>query len=176
MTKEEILKKIDEKVATKQDLFLYYGIKNEESLEFALEEKFKVVTESGDFLSSTFPFIYEARKQEVYNPIQEMYIYYVMVLKGLYNVDSDELKILAGTIGAFKAVMLLSKILDQKEEVIFFKKLLKEYVERVENVYFKLNQILASINKILTDFNPEQLEKFSGDLQKALGNLKLDNN
>jgi len=176
MTKEEILKKIDEKLATKEDLFLYYGIKNEQSIEFALEEKFKTVNQSGDFLSSTFPFIYEARKQEVYNPIQEKYIFYVMILKGLYDMDSDELKILAGTIGAFKTIMLLSKILDQKEEVIFFNQLLKQYIEKVESVYFKLNQILTSVNKILTDFSPEQLERFSGDLQKALGNLKLDNN
>lgn len=175
MIKEEILKKVDEKIATKEDLFLYYGIRNEEAIEFALDEKLKTITQSGDFLSSTFSFIYEARKQEMYNPIQEMYIYYVMLLKGLYDIDSDELKILTGTIGAFKTIILLSKILDQKEEVIFFKKMFTQYVERIENVYFKLNEILTSFNKILTEFNPEQLEKFSGELQKALGNLKLEN-
>jgi DNA repair ATPase RecN len=88
-------------------------------------------------------------------------------------MDSDELKILAATIGAFKTVMLLDKILENKDEVLFFKKMYKQYVERIENIYIKLNDILASINKILTDFDPKQLEGFSEDLKKAIDNLNI---
>jgi hypothetical protein len=173
MTKKEILEKIEAKQAGKEDLLKYYQIKSEEQLEFALEEKLRVVTQSGDFLNSAFKFIYETREKQTYNPIEESYVFYAMLLQGLYAIDSDELKILAATIGAFKTVMLLDKILENKDEVLFFKKMYKQYVERIENIYIKLNDILASINKILTDFDPKQLEGFSEDLKKAIDNLNI---
>jgi hypothetical protein len=173
MTKKEILEKIDAKQAGKEDLLKYYEIKNEEQLEFALEEKLRVITQSGDFLNSAFKFIYETRQKQTYNPIEESYVFYAMLLQGLYGIDSDELKILAATIGAFKTVMLLDKILENKDEVLFFKKMYKQYVERIENIYIKLNDILGSINKILTDFDPKQLEGFSEDLKKAIDNLNI---
>jgi hypothetical protein len=173
MTKKEILEKIDAKQAGKEDLLKYYEIKNEDQLEFALEEKLRVITQSGDFLNSAFKFIYETRERQIYNPIEESYVFYAMLLQGLYGIDSEELKILAATIGAFKTVMLLDKILENKNEVLFFKKMYKQYVERIENIYIKLNDILASINKILTDFDPKQLEGFSEDLKKAIDNLNI---
>ena len=173
MTKQEILNKIDNKQASKEDLLKYYQIKNEEQLEFALEEKLRIITQSGDFLNSAFKFIYETRQKQNYNPIEELYVFYAMILQALYNLDSDELKILAATLGAFKTVMLLDRILENKDEVVFFKKMYKQYVEKIESVYIKLNDILASVNKILNDFDPKQLEKFSGDLQKALNNLEV---
>jgi hypothetical protein len=174
MNREELIQKIENKAFTQQDLLVYYGVKTVEALEFALEEKFKEVTQTGDFLNSGFRYVYESRKANEYNPIEEKYIFYAMVLQGLYNIGSDEIRIIAAGIGAFKTVMLLDKILGQKEEVIFFEKMYQKYVQRIENVYLKLNDILGSLNKVLNDFNPEQLEKFSGELQKALGNLKLD--
>jgi Na+/glutamate symporter len=174
MNKQEILNKIDNKQATIGDLLNYYEIKNEEQLEFALAEKLKQVNQSGDFLNSAFKFIYETRKKETYNPIEETYVFYAMVLQGLYGIDSDEIKILAATIGAFKTVMLLEIILENKNEVLFFKKMYKQYIEKIENVYLKLNDILASVNKILTDFDPKQLEGFSEDLKKAIGNLNIE--
>jgi hypothetical protein len=173
MTKKEILEKIDAKQAGKEDLLKYYEIKNEDQLEFALEEKLRVITQSGDFLNSAFKFIYETRQKQIYNPIEESYLFYAMLLQGLYGMDSDELKILAATIGAFKTVMLLDKILENKDEVLFFKKMYKQYVEKIENIYIKLNDILGSINKILIDFDPKQLEGFSEDLKKAIDNLNI---
>jgi DNA repair ATPase RecN len=173
MTKQEILEKVDAKQVTKEDLLKYYQIKKDEQLEFALEEKLRIVTQSGDFLNSAFKFIYETRQRENYNPIEESYVFYAMILQGLYGIDSDELKILAATIGAFKTVMLLDKILQNKDEVLFFKNMYKQYVEKIENVYIQLNKILNSLNKILTDFDPKQLEGFSKDLEKAIGNLNI---
>jgi hypothetical protein len=173
MTKEEILNKIDAKQAGKEDLLKYYEIKNEDQLEFALAEKLKEVNQSGDFLNSAFKFIYETRKKEVYNPIEEAYVFHAMILQGLYGIDSDELKILAATIGAFKTVMILDDLLDNKPEVLFFKKMYKQYVEKIESIYIKLNDILTSVNKVLTDFDPKQLEGFSKDLEKAISNLNI---
>jgi ERCC4-related helicase len=174
MNKEQAIQKIENKTFLQEDLLAYYQIKTVEALEFALEEKFKQVTQTGDFLNSAFKYVYDSRKVDQYNPIEEKYIFYAMILQGLYNLDSDEIRIIAAGIGAFKTVMLLDKILGQKEEVVFFEHMYKKYIERIENVYLKLNDILGSLNKFLNDFNPEQLEKFSGELQKALGNLKLD--
>jgi hypothetical protein len=174
MNTEEILQKVENNTFKEKDLLDYYGIKSIEALEFALDEKFKAVTQKGDFLNSAFKYIYNVRKDADYNPIEEKYFFYAMVLQGLYNIGTEEIRILAAGIGAFKAVIILEKVLGQKEEVLFFEKMYKAYVEKTESIYLKLNDILVSINKVLNDFNPEQLEKFSGELQKALSNLKLD--
>ena len=174
MNTEEILQKVENKTFEEKDLLAYYQIKTIDALEFALDEKFKVVTQKGDFLNSAFKYVYNVRKDNEYNPIEEKYFFYAMVLQGLYNIGTEEIRILAAGIGAFKTVMILEKILGQKEEVLFFEKMYRAYVEKTESIYLKLNEILGSFNKILNDYNPEQLEKFSGELQKALSNLKLD--
>jgi hypothetical protein len=173
MTIQEILQKVDNKTAAKKDLFEYYGVKNEEALQFAFEEKFKEPKLNGDYLNSTFEFIYEVRQKEKYNPIEEAYVYYAMILKALYDLDSDELKVIASILGAFKTVMLLEKILINKEEVVFFEKMYKKYLEKTENIYIKLNQILGSVNKLINDFDPKQLEKFSMELQSAINGLDI---
>jgi hypothetical protein len=173
MTKEEILQKAEQKTITQEDLLEYYKIKNLDALEFALEERFKEITQTGDFLNSAFKYIYSAREQEEYNPIQEKYFFYVMVAQGFYAFGAEDFRIIASVIGVFQTVMLMERILDQKSEVQYFGRMYKQYVEKIESIYLKLNQILLSVNKILQDFHPEQLQKFAGELETALKNLDI---
>jgi hypothetical protein len=174
MTKEQVLQKIEEKIFTEKDLMEYYQIKSLDALEFALEEKFKVVTKKGDFLNSAFSYIYTNRIQQDYNPIQERYFFYAMVLQGLYGIDSDEITIIAYIIGAFKTVMLLEKLLEKKEEVIFFQKLYNQYIEKTESVYLKLNELLSIVNNIFKDFKVDDLEKYTLELRKAVDKIAVE--
>jgi ERCC4-related helicase len=174
MTKEEILQKAENKTIKEKDLLDYYKIKNIESLEFALEETFKEVTQTGDFLNAAFKYIYNSRLSKDYNPIEEKYFFYAMVVQGFYNFAAEEIRIIASVIGAFQTVMLLERLLENKQEVVFFTKMYKQYVEKIESPYLKLNEILSSVNKVLVDFSPEKLEKFSEDLKVALEKLQTE--
>jgi ERCC4-related helicase len=174
MTKEEILQKTEDKTVTQKDLLDYYKIKNIESLEFALQETFKEITQTGDFLNAAFKYIYNSRLSKDYNPIEEKYFFYAMVAQGFYNFPAEEIRIIASVIGAFQTVILLERLLENKEEVLFFTKMYKQYVEKIESPYLKLNEILDSVNKALADFSPEKLQKFSEDLKGALEKLQTE--
>jgi hypothetical protein len=97
-----------------------------------------------------------------------------MVVQGFYNFAAEEIRIIASVIGAFQTVMLLERLLENKQEVVFFTKMYKQYVEKIESPYLKLNEILSSVNKVLVDFSPEKLEKFSEDLKVALEKLQTE--
>jgi hypothetical protein len=172
MTLKELTAKIEEKTATKKDLFEFYQIKNEEVLLFALEEKMKDVKQNSDLLNTSFTFIYEARKKKEFNPLEELYFFYAVLVKALYNIDSDEVRAMSSLLGTFKTIMMLDELLENKKEVIFFKKMYKNYVERTESVYVKLNDFMAALTKVIEDFSPEKLEKITKELSEKFAQLK----
>jgi hypothetical protein len=172
MTLIDLIKKVDEKTATNNDLFEYYQVKNEDGFIFALEEKTKEAKNQTDLLSTSFAFIYEARSKKDFNPIEELYYFYAVILKGLYGIDSDEVKAIAYTLGTFKTVMFLDKILNNKDEVVFFKKLYHNYLDRKENIYFKIIDMFEHLQTLIADFKPEKIEEITKELMTKLAEFK----
>lgn len=134
MNKEELLQKAKDRTITKEEVLEYFGVKNTEGLEMALAQKFDQPKDNLSYLDGSLQFIFAAYEKDDYSPIEENYLFYGIVAEGIYGVPMDEISILSGYFGSFKVLMMLENILENKQEVIFFKKLYKQYIERKTNL------------------------------------------
>jgi hypothetical protein len=175
MTKQEILERIQKGVADTDDLFDYYNVKNIDTFEMTLAEKTKNVNVNLEYLNGAFDFIYKAREKDVYNPIEEKFYYYSMLLSSLYGMQLDEINIIVRTLGLFQSCMLFDKIYKDKPETIYFADLYKTYVDNqtslrsvVEEYYKKLSKLLS---ENLKNFKMEDLEKLGESVLSELDKL-----
>jgi hypothetical protein len=163
MTKEQIIEKIKENKITEKDLFEYYEVKNLEGFEMALEEKIKETKINIEYINGAFKFIFEAREQEEYNPLQEKYYFFSAIFPAMYGISAEEINIIVRAFGLYKAVMVLDEVLKEKPEIIYFKQLYKMYEERRTNMSLMLEKSLAGIIKLLDertkDMDMEKLKK-----------------
>jgi hypothetical protein len=177
MTLQEALEKVKQNQFTEEDLFTYFKVKNIDGLEAALNQKISKTEINNDYIGSAFKFIYQQRAKKEYNPLEENYLMIAMILKAFYNIESDELKLIAEAIGIFKTVYMLTKLLEEKEEVIYFKQLYKQYIERYEAIgivmkegFDDLNDFLISKSKELKIDDLKNLQsQFESTVKKVVG-------
>lgn len=177
MTLQEALEKVKQNEFLEEDLFAYFKVKNMDGLESALAQKFMKPEINNDYIGSAFKFIYQQRSKKDYNPLEENYLMIAMILKAFYNIESDELKLIAEGIGIFKTVYLLTKLLEEKEEVIYFKQLYKQYIERYEAIgivmkegFDDLNDFLISKTKDMKIEDVKALQsQFEATVKKVVG-------
>lgn len=149
MNKEQLLQKAKDRTITKEEVLEYFGVKNTEGLEMALAQKFDQPKDNLSYLDGSLKFIYTTREKEDYSPIEEKYMFYGIVVEGIYGVSMDEISILNGYFGAFRLLMILDNILAEKPEVIFFKKLYNEFIQRQEHMTYVLMNGVKEIIKFV---------------------------
>jgi hypothetical protein len=169
MTKEEILKKIELQQAAEKDLFEYYGVRNKEGLEAALEEKFSNPEVNINYIYQGFDFIYKSRLEENYNPIEEKFRYLSIVLPAFYEMETNEVAIITGTMGVFQGIMFLDNLLKDKAEVKYFEKLYGVYLNRKNDVGIILEENFDKLNKLIE----EKLSTLKIEDLQSLGNVVM---
>lgn len=174
----QLLEKAKQRTITKEEVFEHYGVTNMEGLESALSLKFDNPKETLSFLDGSLDFIYTARAKKDYSPIEENYMFYGICAEGIYGVSMDEISILNGYFGAFRVLMMLDAILKDKPEVVFFKKLYKEFVERKENMVYTLTEGVRELVdfavKNLGGLDEGKLTDMLNEFQKSAGDLFKD--
>jgi hypothetical protein len=169
MTKEEILKKIELQQAEEKDLFEYYGIRNKEGLELVLEEKFSKPLVNINYIYQGFDFIYKCRLEENYNPMEEKFRYFSIVLPAFYQMETIEVAIITGTMGVFEGIMFLDNLLKDRVEVKYFDNLYKLYLNRKADVGIILEENFNKLNKLID----EKMSKLKIEDLKNLGDLVM---
>jgi hypothetical protein len=168
----EIEKKIKEKTATEQDLFDYFKVKNIEGLEMYLYERFKEEKHNNEYLLSGFKSIFNDLNYETYNPLQEEYMFYFIVTKGIYDFSSDEYNLLIDILGVFKTLQIMRAALEDKDAVKFYRELYKNYLEKTFNMNLVINagidKMLKYANSLFVKMGEEDTKKMFGDLIKEL--------
>jgi hypothetical protein len=176
MTLEELLATVKEGTTTKENVFSYFGVRNIEGLEIVLEEKTKEVIGRLDYVSSGFEYVYTAREKEVYNPIEEQYLYFLTVLPGFYKIEPEEINALIKGLGTIEGVMLLDKVFSDKKEMKYFNKLYVDYLAERRNIYRLLDQGINKFNAFLDEkignLNMEELKKMGQELVGELSKIK----
>jgi hypothetical protein len=163
MTKEQIIEKIKDNTVTEQDLFQYYGVKNLEGFEMALEEKTKEPKINIEYINGAFKFIFEAREQEEYNPLQEKFYFFSSLFPAMYEINPEEINIIVRAFGLYKAMMVLEGVFENKKEIIYFKNLYKMYEEKRSNMALMLEKSLDNLIKLVDsrtkDMDMEKLKE-----------------
>jgi hypothetical protein len=175
MTKEEVMQLIEKKEFTQKELFEFYEVKNIDGLEAYLENRFDAVDVNNEYLVNSFKFIFETRESESFNPLEEKYRYYAMILPGLFGINPDNMQILVAGLGLFKTVLILDKLLQEKEEVKYFDYLYKQYIQEMYSIGRTANKYVKLLDKTLSDFlsknGTESLSKLLEQFLEARGNL-----
>jgi hypothetical protein len=159
-----------------KELLEYFQIKSLDGLEPALELKFDKENYNEKFISASFKFIAETRFLDIYNPLEEQYRFYSMVLPGLYGIYSEELQLLAVVLGLFQTVMILDGMLKDKPAVKYFKQLYVEYVktemslEKIVNKAFK--ELDVKLTGFLTDNTVDKLKGLVNNIVKEANKIK----
>lgn len=177
MTREEILKKIEMNTILKEDIYLYYGVKNIQGLEIALEEKMKELKTNNDYIGTFFPFVFKARQEKEFSPLAEKFYMFSVAMPALYGIGSDEVNILARGLGLFEACMLLENLLKDKPEFKYLKEMYQDYVAHRNSVGVileaGLDNITDFLDKKLKDMKMEDLQKLAKGVVEQFNNLKL---
>ena len=169
MTKEEAMQLIEKKEFTQKELFEFYEVRNIQGLETYLESRFDVIDVNNEYLVNSFKFIFETRESEAFNPLEERYRYYAMLLPGLFGINPDNMQILVAGLGLFKTILILDKLLQEKEEVKYFNNLYKEYVNEMYSIGRTANKYVKLLDKTLVDFlNKNGTESLSKIVQEFL--------
>lgn len=169
MTKEEAMQLIEKKEFTQKELFEFYEVRNIQGLETYLESRFDIIDVNNEYLVNSFKFIFETRESEAFNPLEERYRYYAMLLPGLFGINPDNMQILVAGLGLFKTILILDKLLQEKEEVKYFNNLYKEYVNEMYSIGRTANKYVKLLDKTLVDFlNKNGTESLSKIVQEFL--------
>lgn len=171
MTREEILKKIELQQAEEKDLFDYLGVRNIEGVEAALEEKFSKPEPNMNYIYEGFEFIYKARLQEKYSPLEEKYRYYSIVLPAFYGTQANETAIITGTLGVFQGLMFLEKLLKDKEEVKYFDELYKTYMQKKSDIGIIAEKGLQIILEKIDTLKIEDLQNLGNVVMSEIEKL-----
>lgn len=173
----EIQKKIKDKTATEQDLFQYFGVKNMEGLESFFYERFKQEKHNNDYLISGFKSIFNDLTYETYNPLQEEYMFYFIVTKGIYDFSSDDYNLLVDIFGIFKVIQIMRAALEDKDAVKLYRVLYKNYLDKTFNMNLVINagvdKILAFVDNIFKQLNKEDTKALIADLGNQLKGVDL---
>jgi hypothetical protein len=176
MTIQEAAALIKEGKFTEKELLEYYQIKTLDGLEPALEIKFDKESYNESFISSSFEFIFETRKSLKYNPLEEKYRFYSMVLPGLFGIYAEEVQMLAIILGLFQTVMLLEKILKEKDSVKYYKELYETYIKTELSIEKTVMVSLRDLEKTITDFlsknDTEKLKTMLKDIVAKVEEIK----
>jgi hypothetical protein len=175
MTKEEVLKMIEAGEFTIKEMYEFYEVKNQAGLETYLESRFDEVNVNNEYVVNSFKFMFETRESEVFNPLEEKYRYYAMVLPGIYSIPSEHVQIMVAGMGLFKAMLMLEKLLQEREEVKYFDSLYKEYIKEMYSIGRTANKYVKLLDKTLSEFlsnnGKETIEKLVKDFISAKDDL-----
>lgn len=152
MTKEEVMQLIQKKEFTQKELFEFYEVRNIDGLETYLQSRFDTIDVNNEYLVNSFKFIFETREAENFNPLEEKYRYYAMLLPGLFGINPDNIQILVAGLGLFKTILILDKLLQEKEEVKYFDGLYKQYIDEMYSIGRTANKYVKLLDKTLSDF------------------------
>lgn len=176
MTIQEAVQLMKEEKFTEKELLEYYDIKSLDGLESVLELKFDKESYNEKFINQSFEFIFETRKSEKYNPLEEKYRFYSMVLPGLFGIYPEEVQMLSIVLGLFQTMMILENILKNKPSVIYFTNLYDQYVKTelsIEKIImFSLKDLDVKISKFLTENNVQKLSGLVTDIVDRVNKLK----
>lgn len=174
MTKEEVLQIIEKNEFTLAKMLEFYEVKNIDGLEVYFENRFDNVSINNEYLVNSFKFMFETREKEDFNPLEEKYRYYAMLLPGLYSIPSEHVEILVAGMGLFGAIMMLEKLLQGKVEVEYFNKLYKEYINEMYSIGRSTNKLIKLLDKTLSDFLANNGKEKLSEIVKEFINAKDD--
>lgn len=152
MTKEEVLEIIEKNEFTLEKMFEFYEVKNIDGLEAYLESRFDNIAVNNEYLVNSFKFMFETREKEDFNPLEEKYRYYAMILPGVFSIPSEHVEILVAGMGLFPAIMMLERLLQEKPEVQYFNKLYKEYTTEMYSIGRATQKLIKLVEKTLDEF------------------------
>jgi hypothetical protein len=174
---KELEDKIKQKTATEKDLFEYFGVKNMEGLESFFYERFKKEKHNNDYLVTGFKSIFNDLTYEAYNPLQEEYMFYFIVTKGIYDFPSEEYNLLVDIFGIFKVIQIMRGALEDKDSVKLYRILYKNYLEKTFNMNLVINagldKLLAFVDNIFKQLNKEDTKALIADLGNQLKGIDL---
>jgi hypothetical protein len=174
---KELEDKIKQKAATEKDLFEYFGVKNMEGLESFFYERFKEEKHNNDYLVTGFKSIFNDLTYEAYNPLQEEYMFYFIVTKGIYDFPSEEYNLLVDIFGIFKVIQIMRGALEDKDSVKLYRILYKNYLEKTFNMNLVINagldKLLAFVDNIFKQLNKEDTKALIADLGNQLKGIDL---
>jgi hypothetical protein len=174
---KELEDKIKQKTATEKDLFEYFGVKNMEGLESFFYERFKEEKHNNDYLVTGFKSIFNDLTYEAYNPLQEEYMFYFIVTKGIYDFPSEEYNLLVDIFGIFKVIQIMRGALEDKDSVKLYRILYKNYLEKTFNMNLVINagldKLLAFVDNIFKQLNKEDTKALIADLGNQLKGIDL---
>jgi hypothetical protein len=174
---KELEDKIKQKTATEKDLFEYFGVKNMEGLESFFYERFKKEKHNNDYLVTGFKSIFNDLTYEAYNPLQEEYMFYFIVTKGIYDFPSEEYNLLVDIFGIFKVIQIMRGALEDKNSVKLYRILYKNYLEKTFNMNLVINagldKLLAFVDNIFKQLNKEDTKALIADLGNQLKGIDL---
>jgi hypothetical protein len=174
---KELEDKIKEKTATEKDLFEYFGVKNMEGLESFFYERFKKEKHNNEYLVTGFKSIFNDLTYEAYNPLQEEYMFYFIVTKGIYDFPSEEYNLLVDIFGIFKVIQIMRGALEDKDSVKLYRILYKNYLEKTFNMNLVINagldKLLAFVDNIFKQLNKEDTKALIADLGNQLKGIDL---
>jgi hypothetical protein len=174
---KELEDKIKEKTATETDLFEYFGVKNMEGLESFFYERFKKEKHNNDYLVTGFKSIFNDLTYEAYNPLQEEYMFYFIVTKGIYDFPTEEYNLLVDVFGIFKVIQIMRGALEDKDSVKLYRILYKNYLEKTFNMNLVINagldKLLAFVDNIFKQLNKEDTKALIADLGNQLKGIDL---
>jgi hypothetical protein len=174
---KELEDKIKEKTATETDLFEYFGVKNMEGLESFFYERFKKEKHNNDYLVTGFKSIFNDLTYEAYNPLQEEYMFYFIVTKGIYDFPTEEYNLLVDVFGIFKVIQIMRGALEDKDAVKLYRILYKNYLEKTFNMNLVINagldKLLAFVDNIFKQLNKEDTKALIADLGNQLKDIDL---
>jgi hypothetical protein len=177
MTALELKEKIIKKEVKDIDLFHYFQVKNIEGLEMHLFERFKDEKHNNEYLITGFKSIFADLNYETYNPLQEEYMFYFIVTKGIYDFPNEDLNFMIDVLGVFKTLQIMRAILADKDSVKYYKELYKNYLDKTFNVSILVNQgiekMLKLIDRIMTDLNSEDSKKLFSEIKENVKNIDL---
>jgi hypothetical protein len=177
MTALELKEKIIKKEVKDIDLFHYFQVKNIEGLEMHLFERFKDEKHNNEYLITGFKSIFADLNYETYNPLQEEYMFYFIVTKGIYDFPNEDLNFMIDVLGVFKTLQIMRTILADKDSVKYYKELYKNYLDKTFNISILVNQgiekMLKLVDKIMTDLNSEDSKKLFGEIKENIKNIDL---
>jgi len=152
MTKEEVLQLVQKGELTEKEMLEFYEVKNRQGLETLFEMKFDKLDFNNEFLVNSFKFMFETREGDQFNPLEEKYRHYAMILPGLFGIPSEHVQILVAGLGLFAAMMMLDKLLKEKEEVQYFNGLYEEYKKEMYSIGRTANKYVKLLDSTLSGF------------------------
>jgi hypothetical protein len=180
MNREELLEKLKaEGPISKEDLFAYFNVKNVEGLEVVLYDKSKEAKVNMEYINSSFVILYQLRKKEFYNPVEERFYFFSLILPGLYGFLPEEVNLLGRSLGVFEAIMFLDSVFEEKAEIKYYEKMYQNFINNKNDLSIFLERQVDTVYEFLSekmkDLKMEDLEKLGKNIMGELNNFTNKN-